>query len=264
MTPRTFTEVIADTVDEAVQQGLDELGVGPDDVSIEVLDAGTRGLFGLGTRQARVRLILKGSQKPDEQPVPDASASISEPEEDEFEYDDDYEDEGDEDDDANWADYDDLDDTLLVARDTVEELLEKMHVPAGVTVYYGEKDPSRDLTPIYVDIHGSDLSILIGKRAETLYALQYIAGLMISRQLGEYTPVIIDIEGYRSRRAKQLAQLANRMADQVVKTGRRLALEPMPASERRLIHMELRNRDDVYTESVGEEPYRKLTIIPKE
>jgi spoIIIJ-associated protein len=75
--------------------------------------------------------------------------------------------------------------------------------------------------------------------------------------------VTIDVEGYRSRRERQLRQMARRMADQAVKTGRRQALEPMPASERRIVHIELRDRPDVTTQSVGEEPARKVTIVPK-
>jgi spoIIIJ-associated protein len=114
-----------------------------------------------------------------------------------------------------------------------------------------------------VDVSGNDLSILIGRQAETLNALQYIAGLMVGKELGRSIPVVIDVEGYRQRRTQQINQLARRMADQAVKTGRRQVLEPMPANERRLIHIELRNHPQVMTESVGEEPHRKVTIIPK-
>jgi spoIIIJ-associated protein len=112
-------------------------------------------------------------------------------------------------------------------------------------------------------VRGDDLSILIGRRAETLNALQYIAGLIVSKELGRSLSLIIDVEGYRSRREGQLRQLARRMADQAVKTGRRQVLEPMPANERRIIHIELRQHSGVTTESIGEEPRRKVTILPK-
>jgi spoIIIJ-associated protein len=75
--------------------------------------------------------------------------------------------------------------------------------------------------------------------------------------------LIVDVEGYRSRREKQLTQLANRMADQVIKTGRKAMLEPMPASERRVIHIALRSHPAVTTESIGEDPRRKIVILPK-
>jgi spoIIIJ-associated protein len=87
---------------------------------------------------------------------------------------------------------------------------------------------------------------------------------MVSKELGRSISLVIDVEGYRSRREGQLRQLARRMADQAMKTSRRQVLEPMPASERRIIHMELRDHPSVKTESIGEDPRRKVTIIPKE
>jgi len=92
--------------------------------------------------------------------------------------------------------------------------------------------------------------------------LQYIAGLIVSKELGRGVTLIIDIEGYRERRYNQVRQIARRMAEQAIKTGRRQFLEPMPANERRIIHMELRENPDVMTESTGEDPYRKVTIVP--
>jgi spoIIIJ-associated protein len=103
---------------------------------------------------------------------------------------------------------------------------------------------------------------LIGRQAETLNALQYLSSLIVSKEIGHSIPLIVDVEGYRARREQQLRQLARRMADQATKTGRRQVLEPMPANERRLIHLELRDNPDVTTESIGEEPRRKVTIIP--
>ena len=121
-------------------------------------------------------------------------------------------------------------------------------------------------TIVLVEITGKDLSILIGRRAETLNSLQYVTSLMLNQELGKWTPLMIDVQGYRFRRERQLRQLARRMADQVVQTGRRQVLEPMPANERRLIHLELRYHPFVTTESTGEEPNRKTTIFlkPKE
>ena len=152
---------------------------------------------------------------------------------------------------------------MEVARDTVSELLKAMKVQAKVSVQTGHPEDPQDRTPVQVDIRGDDLSILIGPKAETLNALQYIAGLIISKEVGHAIPLVVDVEGYRARRSQQIRQLARRMADQAVRTGRRQALEPMPASERRLVHIELRNHSEVITESVGEEPRRKVTIVPK-
>ena len=135
---------------------------------------------------------------------------------------------------------------------------------ATVTAYHGEPDDERSRVPLNVDITGDDLSILIGPRAETLNALQYISNLIIGKELGRSVPLVIDVEGYRKRRAQQLERLANQMADQAVKSGRRQLLEPMPANERRLVHIALRENLDVETESIGEEPRRKVTIVPVE
>ena len=94
-------------------------------------------------------------------------------------------------------------------------------------------------------------------------ALQYIASLIVGKQINRWTPVMIDVQGYRARRERQLRLLARRMAEQAVHTGRKQVLEPMPANERRLIHLELRDHPQVETESVGDDPNRKITIFLK-
>ncbi len=154
------------------------------------------------------------------------------------------------------------DSTLDIARDTVQDLLERMHVQANVTAHYKPSDTPNRRPTVWVDITGNDLSILIGRRAATLQALQYITAIIIGKELGHSVPLVIDVEGYRERRTRQLQRLAQRLAEQAVKTGRRQPLEPMPANERRIIHIALRDYPGVTTESVGEEPRRKVTIIP--
>jgi spoIIIJ-associated protein len=251
---RATIEIIAPTIDEAVEKGLADLGLPQEAVDVEILDAGSRGLFGLGSRQARIRLIVKGAQVsestpatpvsgpeietyPAEEAAPETQAAVSPIEED---------------------------DVLRVARETVSELLEQMKVRAQVVASYGNPDDPKGRIPVQVDVRGDDLNILIGKRSETLNSLQYITNLIVCKELERSISVVIDVEGYRLRRASQLRQLARRMADQAIKTGRRQALEPMPANERRIIHMELREHEGVTTESIGEDPHRKVTIIPKE
>ncbi len=244
---KTTLEIIAPSVDEAISRGITQLGIARDDVDIEVLDSGSKGLFGLGGRQARVRLVLKaGAEKmapASEKPVStdDHSASVNAP----------------------AVQLSDEDTVLCVSRETVKELLEKMKVFASVSAHYTEPDESGDERQVLVDINGDDLSILIGRRTETLNALQYISSLIVSKELEKWVPLVIDIQGYRSRRTRQLQQLARRMADQAVHTGKRQTLEPMPANERRIIHMELSSHAQVVTESTGDEPNRKVTIVPK-
>ena len=260
---RANLEIIAPTVEEAILKGLEDLGLPQDAVDMEILDEGSRGLFGLGARQARIRLTIKsllGTKEPapvsaeikstpanpiDRQSYPNKEQPQESPR-------------------VPATQSEDDDYVLTVSRDTVNELLEKMKVRAEVTVEFGVVDDSHSRIPVNVNVHGDDLSILIGRRAETLNALQYIAGLIVSKEIGRSIPLIVDVEGYRTRRDNQLRQMAQRMADQAIKTGRRQVLEPMPANERRIIHIELRKNPLVNTESIGEDPNRKVTIIIKE
>jgi spoIIIJ-associated protein len=263
-------EIIAPSIDEAVEQGLAELGLPESEVEIEVLDPGNKGLFGLGFRQARVRLKVKskpeiGGAAPLEMPAikttPVSGESVEKPS---ITSPMEYIVEKTQEETAPETTVEHPDErTLQVARETVQELLEKMKVNATVTSYYGEPEDSKDKVPLMVDIRGKDLSILIGPKAETLNALQYISSLIIGKEVGHAVPLVVDIEGYRVRRSQQIRQLARRMAEQAVRTGRRQVLEPMPPNERRLVHIELRNNPDVTTESIGEEPRRKVTINPR-
>jgi spoIIIJ-associated protein len=261
MNERTTLEIIAPTVEEALAQGLAQLGLPADAVSVEVLDAGNKGLFGLGGRQVRVRLTVnppagaepfKGPamQKPKAKREPKVKTPASTPDKVVVA--------------VKTAEpiLEGHDAILDVAEATISKLLFQMGLQAQVSAHYGEaRDDHR---PIMVDIRGSDLGVLIGHRGETLNAFQYVASLMVGNQTQQFIQLIVDVEGHRERRERQLRQLAQRMAEQVIKTGRRLTLEPMPAAERRIIHMELREHPAVTTQSFGEEPHRKITILPKE
>lgn len=261
MNQRTTLEVIAPTVEEALAQGLAELGLTADAVSVEVLDAGNKGLFGLGKPQVRVRLTVnpvggamdvqtesvtrsqpepeRVETKPEPAPVkssPPAREAGPQPEHDQL---------------------------LDRAESVVSKMLHLLDLQAQVSAHYGatERDGRRN---ILVDIRGSDLSVLIGRRSETLSAFQYIASLIVGKEEQQFVQLTVDVEGYRDRREKQLVQMAKRMADQVTKSGRRQTLEPMPSAERRIIHIALRDHPAVKTESTGEEPYRKVMILPKD
>lgn len=255
---RTNLEIIAPTVDEAIQKGLIDLGLPREAVDIEILDEGGKGLFGLGTRQARIRLTIRNAvEQPDSEIVeiePEQAYGV------ELDY---AEEETEEKIQVEEPPFLGDDYILDIAREVVKELLEKMKVRATVTSEYLPDSDARSRVPVRVNIQGDDLSYLIGRQAETLNSLQYISSLIINKEVGRSIPLIVDVEGYRSRRENQLRQLARRMADQAIATGRRQVLEPMPASERRIIHIELRENPQVTTESIGEEPRRKVTIIPE-
>jgi len=256
MNERTTLEKIAPTIEEAIADGLTELGLKSEQVDVEILDGGSRGLFGVGVRQARVRLTVKEENPPvQEKPAkkkekPREKPAKSEKVETASE--------------VTEEALQSLDDNLLfISRQTVAEVLEMMKVKAKVEVRFGEPDEEGQ-KPVNVDIHGSDLAILIGRRAETLNALQYLANLIVSKKVEHWVQIVIDVEGYRARREQQLRQMARRIADQAIRTGRRQVLEPMASYERRIVHLELRDHPRVLTQSIGEEPSRKVTIVPKQ
>jgi spoIIIJ-associated protein len=142
-------------------------------------------------------------------------------------------------------------------------MINYLGMKAQVSAHFDETSTD-DRRTIQVDIRGDNLSALIGRHAETLTAFQHVASLMVGKQTQQWVQLVVDVEGYRDRREKQIRQLALRMVDQVIKTGRKATLEPMTASERRAIHIELRGHPAVTTESTGEEPHRKVVILPKE
>jgi len=252
---KTNLEIIAPTPEEAIEKGLEQLGLTEDMVDIEVLDNGSRGLLGIGGRQSRVRLTVKSFESLIDEHSP-VQADIDRVELEEYETE-----TVQEIDDSQLSDEDRQ--NIKEVNSVVTELLERMRVRAEVSARYIEPQDSKDQRVVLVDVEGKDLSILIGRRSETLNALQYITSLIVNKDLGRWVPLMIDVQGYRNRRERQLRQLGRRMAEQAIQSGRKQTLEPMPPNERRLIHLELRDHPQVYTESVGEEPYRKVTISLK-
>jgi spoIIIJ-associated protein len=107
------------------------------------------------------------------------------------------------------------------------------------------------------------LGALIGRKGERLSALQHLVNLMLSKEMGSWTRVLVDVEDYRGRRERQLRELADRAAARVMETGKMLQLEPMPALERRWIHLTLRDHTGVATQSIGEEPNRRVVLVPR-
>lgn len=152
---------------------------------------------------------------------------------------------------------------LALARQTLDELLARMKISAQVTTQWGPVEADETERTLLADIQGDDLSILLGRRGETLAALQYLARLLLAKQVSHGVNLVVDVQGFRQRRHEQLRRMARRTAEQVVQRGRAIALEPMPPDERRIVHLELRDHPAVRTESVGEGSRRKVTIYPK-
>jgi spoIIIJ-associated protein len=269
MSETRTVETSAADIEAAIDLGLEQLGVTRESVIVEILEEPSRGLLGLGARQARVRLTTAAPARPASKPAAAEAAEVAAapveretrpapkpaPEAD---YDDG---------DTTLADVepvqeDELDDDARVGMATLQELLAKMQIEAAVTVYRAPVGGG-DSSPWVLQIRGRDLGMLIGRRGETLAALQYITRLIASRELQRRANIVIDVEGYKTRREEMLRRLATRMAEQAVQLGRTVALEPMPPYERRIVHLALRDNPQVHTESVGEGEHRKVTIVPQ-
>jgi spoIIIJ-associated protein len=150
---------------------------------------------------------------------------------------------------------------LAAGKAILEQLM--THLGFGVTVQVMAGETSR-LNVVAEGDEREALGALIGRKGERLSALQHIVNLMLSKEMGEWTRVLVDVEDYRGRRERQLRDLAQRAADRVAETGKMLQLEPMPALERRWVHLSLRNHGAVATQSIGEEPNRRVVVLPRQ
>jgi len=296
MQQRTSVEIQAYSVDEAVRLALEELRLGRDDVDIEILsDAGPD-----EDAEALVRVSAKGMAS---QPIPTSGAAsglsggmvrdrgsrprqrgrggrpTGRPPEGNGRP---GPDNGD-----HWlegrAGPDDRpsrrgapprrdvservdSDEEHVARDIARELLTRMGIEAEVVVVDnpsavppGAEEPST----IFLDILGHDLGMLIGRRGDYLSHIQYLISMLVNHRLGAWTRVIVDVEGYRTRREESLVGLAERVARQVARSQRPIELEPMPPNERRIIHLTLQAHPTVATQSTGEGNQRRVTVEPR-
>jgi len=287
-------EFTGKTVDEAIADGLKTLSLRHDQVDIEVVNKGSRGIFGIGSEPAQIRLVVRAAT-PEPQIVepaevtapPSASAtthvdppfepqteltpkpaleveavgadnislpaaeSATTPIE------------------ADTIEADSLSDAALstMAIDLLSTTLGLMGFQANVVAAWKDADAQSgeyDERYLLLDVQGADLGALIGRRGETLDNIQYLLRLMVNQQLRQWKNIVVDVEQYKARRVTQLTQLALRMADQVATSGRATALEPMPANERRIVHLALRDHPAVYTESNGDGERRKVTIVAKQ
>ncbi len=152
-------------------------------------------------------------------------------------------------------------DDVAYAQETLQTLLRLMGIEATVTARAPETPgDGLGLMRAVLDVEGDDLGVLIGRRGSTLYSLQYLVNLIVNHRFRESAPFAVDIEGYRRRREESLRSLAFRMAERVRRTGRSVTLEPMPANERRIVHLALAKDPTVGTSSVGEGDTRKVAI----
>ena len=232
------------TVEEAEEQALATLGADRSEVEVEILSRGRQGFLGIGGELAEVRVTRLGAGGA-------ATSDVAVEEEDEAE------------------DTTDGVDVVTITADTpagaaleaVERILES--VGADVDVILRSEHDEFAGGPV-IDINGPDSGLLIGRRGNTLQSLQFIVQSIVRQQFEEENVrVALDVEQYRQRREDSLREMADRVASRVQQTGRGITLEPMPPSDRRVIHLYLDGRDGIRTESVGYGDGRKVQIIPE-
>jgi len=262
-------EFEARTAKEAITQGLQALGLSQDDVTIEILEEGRSGVFGVGAKDAMVRITpkqeadLTTEQLPQSNNASPASAEGTEASSPAPEVIDESAEailETTESPKSETTPLDSEDEKVLaISTKFLLGLLQHMRLQVGVESATEEGEDGK----LYrLNITGEDLGVLIGRRAETLDAFQYLTRLVVNQQTHRWYRVEVDVENYRRRRQLSLQRLAQTMADRAVSESRTIILEPMSPRERRLIHLSLSDRDDVRTESIGEGESRKVTISP--
>lgn len=150
-----------------------------------------------------------------------------------------------------------------LAKEVLEELLGRMKLTAEVELKSSLEGASSETESIVLEVKGNDLGILIGRRGETLASLQYLVRLIMAHHQKARVPITIDVEGYKQRRYRALRELALRLAQKAKSSGRSVTLEPMPADERRIVHLALSVNPDVTTQSIEEGEVRKVVILPR-
>lgn len=200
-------EITAKTVDEAIEKAVSELKLDRSSVKVEVLDSGSKGIFGIGAKDAVVRVT--------------ANVDLEE---------------------------------------RARTFLDDVFFSMGIKVDF---DIKREGKVMKIDLIGDNLGIIIGKRGDTLDSLEHLTNLCVNKGDVDYVKVVLDVENYRARREQTLIKLAKNLASTVVRTGKKITLEPMHSNERRIIHSILQSHEEVETYSIGEEPNRKVVIATK-
>ena len=231
-----MTEKTGKTVEEAINEALEELGISSEEAIIEVLDEGVPGgVLGIGRRPARVRVsvdetLIHPALGADEAPV--------------YYGDDEYTEEP----------------------ETAEEAETTAYVAgilSGIGIH-GKISSYREGDTLHIEISGHDVGAAIGHHGETLDAIQYLATLVANKNTESRLRVSVDIGGYRRRRESTLISMAERSADKVARSGRAFKMDPMNPAERRIVHSALQNFPGVTTHSEGEEPERRVVITPSD
>ncbi|MEA4987434.1 MAG: RNA-binding cell elongation regulator Jag/EloR [Anaerovorax sp.] len=258
-----YSEKWGTTIEEAVKLALIDLKLTKEEVKVTVLEEPTKGFFGIGSKLAKVRVEKNIEEKPsnkiiEEKPpvkvaikkqessickeekiiAPTAPAKVQKKEETLV---------------IRERPSDLVEVQDHVALTFLKEVTEKMGLNLSINAFKNEAN-------VYIDIEGKDSGTIIGKRGQTLDAIQYLTSLIVNKDKEKYVRVVVDAENYRQKREKTLEQLANRLGDKVIRTKKSVRLEPMNPYERKVIHATLQSKSGIITRSEGEEPYRRVII----
>jgi len=216
----------AKSAEEAIEEICKELGKEREELEFEVIEEKSRGILGLmRNKRVKVRARLRGAQKDQEKGHEKETQEARA-------------------------------DVLTYAKTVLERIIEGITVPAQVEGRVEEGT-------IYLNIKGDGSGLLIGRHGQTLDAIQYIVGRIVGKQLGEKRMVVVDTERYRERRQENLEQVSRRMAEKAKSTGRAVSLQPMSASDRRIVHLALKHDREIETRSEGEGGMKSIKIIPR-
>ena len=240
------TEKKAKSIDEAVELALTELGIEKENAEIEIVQETSKGFLGIGAKDAIVKVTAKKAEKKQKADKPakavkaeKAEKAPAKPKKVK----------------TSGGVYN-SDSPAENAKNFIKDVLNAMGLEVEVTAELKE-----DI--VEVNLEGDNMGVVIGKRGDTLDSLQYLTSLVVNQKSEDYIKISIDTENYREKREEVLCALANRLAAKVARTGKKFALEPMNPYERRIIHSNLQDNEDVTTFSIGQEPYRKVVIAPK-
>lgn len=269
------------TIDDAINAAALELGVDRDDMSVEIIDTPFKGFLGIGSTPAKIKATVgeddeineiltaakpsvKNNKPKTEEKKPVEKKPVEKKQFDKKPYDKK----------KNNAprkpqpkpsqpkQYDDekapTEEELNAAAKQAKEFVEKTIQLMGITDY--DMKVTTSGKTVHISLNGKNMGMLIGKRGDTMYAIQYLTSLAVNKEDGQFARIELDVENYREKRTAALEKLAVRTAEKVLKTRRNVTLECMQAYERRVIHSTLQNYNGVFTRSIGEEPYRKVVV----
>ncbi len=233
-TKKITTEKRAKSIEEAIELALTELNVARENAQIDIVQEPAKGFLGIGGKEAVVKVTAEVSAD-----IPETKKEAPKAKRK-----------------ANKGGVYSSESPAENAKNFVYDVLSAMGLDVTVTADF-------DGEVVNVNLDGDNMGVVIGKRGDTLDSIQYLTSLVVNQSSDDYIKVSIDTENYREKREEALVALAKRLAGKVGRTGKKFALEPMNPYERRIIHSSLQDNEDVTTFSVGQEPYRKVVIAPK-